>query len=535
MKKFLLALLLAVSILSPSFARAKGPERDQKIVIIYTNDVHCGVDDHIGYAGLVAYKNQMLKETPYVTMVDAGDAVQGDITGTLSKGKDIITIMNSAGYDVAIPGNHEFDYGMAALKSFAKDISCGYISANLRSTETGKLLFPPYKIIRYGKTKVAFVGVTTPESVISSNPLSFMNDKNEYIYTFGGEHKGEPMFRDVQNAIDQARKEGADYVVLIAHLGERDKGDGWNSINLVANIQGADVLIDGHTHSVIPKLMTKDKSGREIAITQSGTKLAHIGKVTIFPDGRITTELIDKAPEEPDQKTAELINSIKGKYLEYISRTVGTSEFPMVATDDKGTWLVRTGETNLGDFFADAMRDTLDADIALVNGGGLRTTLPAGIIRYSDVLKVFPFGNPACTIMVKGKDIVDELEFGARLLPVKFGGLLQVSGLSYSVDISIPSSAGMDEEGFFTGVTGPYRVKDVKVNGKPIDLEKNYKVADSGFLLLNHGDGHRFDGALALPNESISDCDAVVRYIEKLGKIPAEYADSKGQGRIIIK
>ena len=531
MKK-LITILLALVIIQGAFAKDKND-----IVIFFTNDVHCGIENNICYAGVVAYRNEALKHTPYVTLVDAGDAVQGDLAGAVSKGEDIIEILNFMNYDVAVPGNHEFDYGMDQFKTLAGRMKCGYVCANFHTLPDHKLVFPPYKIIKYGKKKIAYVGVATPESVTKTAAVTFQDGRGNFIYSFGGEDKGKNMFADVQAAIDQARKKDkADYVILVAHLGEHEVTEEWNAMNLVANIQGADILIDGHSHEVTPSLKAKDKSGKEIVITQTGTKLSHLGKITITPDGKITNELIENAPADLDSKTQEFVEKIKKDYEGILSRQVGYLDFPLVATDKNNDWLVRSRETNLGDFLADSFKTCYKADIGLINGGGIRATIPAGELRYGDVFKTSPFGNMMCVALIPGQTILDELEFGVRGLPDNSGGFLQVSGLTFTVDTSIPSSVQMDDNHLFTGVKGPYRVKDVKVNGVPLELKKKYKVASTRFVIKDQGDGHQFDDIEIIILDDTFDRDVCAKYIDKLGgKIPAQYADPAGQGRIKIK
>ena len=531
MKK-LITLLLALVIMQTACAKDKND-----IVIFFTNDVHCGIENNICYAGVVEYRNEALKQTPYVTLVDAGDAVQGDLAGAVSKGEDIIKILNFMKYDVAVPGNHEFDYGMEQFKKLAGMMKCGYVCANFHTLPDHKLVFPPYKIIKYGKKKIAYVGVATPESLSKTAAVTFQDGKGNFIYSFGGENKGKNMFADVQAAIDQARqKEKADYVILVAHLGEHGITEEWNAMNLVANIQGADILIDGHSHEVTPSLKVKDKSGKEIVITQTGTKLSHLGKITITPDGQITNELIAYAPVDLDSKTRDFIEKIKKDYEGTLSRPVGYLDFPLVATDKKNDWLVRSEETNLGDFLADSFKAFYKTDIGIINGGAIRATIPAGQVRYGDVFKTSPFGNMMCVAEVPGQTILNELEFGVRNLPDISGGFIHVSGLSFTVDTSIPSSAKMDDNHIFIGVKGPYRVKDVKVNGEPLDLKKKYKIASTRFVLKDQGDGHRFADAEIILLDDTFDRDVCAKYIEQLGgKIPAQYKDPMGQGRIKIK
>ena len=534
MKKLILA-LLALSLIFTSCTGLKTNDQDQEIVILFTNDVHCGVDDNIGYAKVAAYKKQLLEQNPYVTLVDNGDAVQGDTIGAISKGEDIISIMNMVGYDVAGLGNHEFDYGMKQFHKFTTHLNCGYVCANFRNLETGKLMCPPYKIIKYGNKKVAYVGVDTPETLTLVSYATFRDKSGKQIYSFGWDEHRETMYQDVQEAIDQARKKGADYVILLAHLGEKALKDEWRSMDLIANIEGADLLIDGHTHSVIPGIKAKDKTGKEITIVQTGTKLTHLGKATILPTGEITVELLDSLNLEPDAKVTNLIADIRKQHEAKFATPLGTTDFPLPAKNKDGSWIVRAHESNLANLVTDAFRTTFNADIGLINGGGLRNDIAAGTVTYGDVFSVLPFGNPVCVAKVKGKTIVDELEFGVRELPNNSGEILHVSGMTFTVDSSIPSSAQIDGNNIFSGVTGTYRISDVKVNGVPIDPDKEYLVAGLDFFMKNEGGGHVFNGAQFLPVESEIDCDILAAYIQKLGKLPDEYKDPKGQGRMKIK
>ena len=532
MKKLFLILLLAVSFLFISCAEKS---QDNDIVILFTNDIHCGVDDNIGYAKVAAYKKQLLEHNSYVTLVDNGDAVQGDTIGAVSKGEDIIGIMNMVGYDVAGLGNHEFDYGMSQFNKFSTSLDCGYVCANFRSLETGRLVCPPYKIIKYGKKKVAYVGVDTPETMIQVSVATFKDKSGKQIYSFGWDDKRQTMYQDVQEAIDQARKEGADYVILLAHLGEKNSRNEWTSKELIANIQGADLLIDGHTHSVIPGIKVKDKTGKEVTIVQTGTKLTHLGKATILPTGEITVELLENLDVEPDAKVTNLIADIRKQHAAKFETPLGTTDFQLLAKNNDSSWIVRTKESNLANLVTDAFRITFNADIGLANGGGLRNNIGQGTVTYGDVFAVLPFGNQVCVAKVKGKTLLDELEFGVRDLPANSGGILHVSGMTFTVDPSIPTSTQIDSKGLFTGVTGAYRISDMKVNGVPIDLDKEYVVAGLDFFIKNNGGGHSFADAEFLPVESETDCEVLAAYVQKLGKIPSDYSDPKGQGRMKIK
>lgn len=286
----LMVLSLTTGISIPSFAA------DKDIVVLYTNDVHCGVDDNIGYAGLALYKKEMLAQTPYVALVDGGDAIQGAPIGTLSDGGYLIDIMNKVGYDFAVPGNHEFDYGMPRFLELAGKLNCGYYSSNFMDLRTGSAVFAPYKMFTYGNTKVAFVGATTPESFTKSTPTYFQDGNGTYIYGFCEDESGKKLYTQIQASVDQAKAEGAEIVVLVGHLGENGTTDQWTSDNVIKNTAGIDAVIDGHSHEVYNKYV-KNKDGKDVLLTQTGTKLKNIGKLTIKTDGTMTSEMVTEVPE----------------------------------------------------------------------------------------------------------------------------------------------------------------------------------------------------------------------------------------------
>jgi 5'-nucleotidase/UDP-sugar diphosphatase len=288
-----LALLMVLSLTTGISFSSLAADRD--IVVLYTNDVHCGVDENIGYAGLALYKKEMQSQTPYVTLVDAGDAIQGAPIGTLSDGGYLIDIMNKVGYDFAVPGNHEYDYGLPRFLELAGKLSCGYYSSNFMDLRTGSTVFAPYKMFTYGDTKVAFVGATTPESFTKSTPAYFQDGNGNYIYGFSEDENGQKLYNQIQSSVNSAKAEGANYVILVGHLGENGTTDRWTSDNVIKNTTGIDALIDGHSHEAYGKYV-KNKDGQDVLLTQTGTKLKEIGKLTLHTDGTISSELISQVP-----------------------------------------------------------------------------------------------------------------------------------------------------------------------------------------------------------------------------------------------
>lgn len=575
---------------------------EQDIVILYTNDVHCGVDDNIGYAGLALYKKEMQAQTPYVTLVDAGDAIQGAPIGTLSDGGYIIDIMNQVGYDFAIPGNHEFDYGMPRFLELSGKLNCGYYSCNFTNLATGAPVFAPYKMMDYGDTQVAFVGVSTPESFTKSTPTYFQDANGNYIYGFCEDESGQALYNQVQVTVDAANAQGADYVILVGHLGNEGVSGQWSSEAVIKNTNGIDAVIDGHSHETYDKTFP-NKDGEQIVVTQTGTKLKNIGKMTIKPDETITTEMVNTVPDagfttytvqkndslskiakktlgssqawtiiynankdkikKPNLITAGMVLTIPGgaaatedgkfvdaaadayikqiqaQYSESLKTVLGSTSVDLTIKDPAtGERAVRSAETNLGDLCADAYRYQLGADIGLMNGGGVRDSIAAGTITYNDTLKVFPFGNMGCVVEATGQQIKDALEMASKDCPTENGGFLQVSGLTYTVDTSIPSSVKVDEKGNFQGVSGAYRVTDIKVGEEPLDVNKTYTVASHNYMLKSGGDGMvMFNGSKVVKDDVMVDVDVLSSYIsEKLGGVVGEeYANPAGQGRIIIK
>ncbi len=575
---------------------------DQDIVVLYTNDVHCGVDDNIGYAGLALYEKEMEAQTPYVTLVDAGDAIQGAPIGTLSDGGYIVEIMNQVGYDFAVPGNHEFDYGMARFLELAGELDAGYYSCNFISLATGQTVLAPYKMFTYGDTQVAFVGVSTPESFTKSTPAYFQDSAGNYLYSFSEDTDGTALYARIQSAVNDARGQGADFVILVGHLGNVGITPAWSSEQVIKNTTGVDAVIDGHSHETYDKTYP-NKEGKEIPVTQTGTKLANIGKLTIKPDGTITTEMVSSVPDAGstayvvqkgdslsriakkvlgsseawrtiyeankaqisrpniirpgmvltipggsmvnedgkyvDAVTDAFIKNIQNQYSESLKTVLGHTDVALTVNNpDTGARQIRSGETNLGDLCADAFRYQLGTDIGLANGGGIRADIAAGDITYNDTLSVFPFGNMSCAVEATGQQIKDALEVGAMNYPEENGGFLHVSGLTYTIDSSVPTSVKLDEKGNFISVTGAYRVTDIMVNGEPLDLNKTYTVASHNYMLKSSGDGMTmFNGTKVIQDEVMVDVDTLSAYIaENLGgNVGAEYADPKGQGRITIK
>ncbi len=550
------SLLVSAAVLVSSimtFATVTGAEGTESkgVVILHTNDVHCGFeadDSSFGVADLAAYKAHLEDEGYDVILVDAGDFVQGGVIGTLSDGEYPMQIMNELGYDVAVPGNHEFDYGMDTFFKLTGEAEFPYLSVNFTDLRTDEKPFQAYTIIDAEQYRIAFVGLTTPETPTSSRPSNFQDEDGNFIYGFLGSDDGTALYTAVQNAIDAAYADGADYVFAIGHMGNYVYDDRWSSIAVFEHVSGLTGFIDGHSHSEIIG-EGWDKSGNDVWLTSTGTKLQTIGQITITPERQVNCELINKddytvstdensAEYKAYQKMSDFIAGINEQYNELAGTVVAKTDVELSVNDpETGERAVRNSETNLGDLCADAYRAKTGADIGLINGGGVRANIAAGDITYGNIIDVQPFGNSLCVVEATGQQILDCLEMGAVHAPEENGGFMQVSGLSYTVNTYIPSSVTTDENGNFTGVDGEYRVKNVLVNGEPLDLEKVYTVASHNYLLLNGGDGmSMFKDCNMIAKEIALDNQALIDYItEDLGgTVGEEYSDPRGSGRIAV-
>ena len=547
--------LLAISVLTSVNAKAAKTAKtrepnDKEITVLYTNDVHCAIDGKLGYASLSAYKQEMLKSS-YVALVDNGDIIQGDVIGAISKGEYLIDIMNNTGFDACVFGNHEFDYGMDQLKYLVEKSNFQWLAGNISykgKKETFLKDTVPYIIKEYGNKKVAFIGITTPDSITTSTP-TFFQENDKFVYSFVSNNDGKSLNKLVQKLADKARKQGADYVILMAHLGDQPSASGSTSIAVIQNTTGINAVLDGHSHSVIPEQFVKNKNGEDVLLTSTGTKFANFGKLTITTDGKFSSQLIDSY-ENKDEDTQNYINAIVSAYKKDLDKVVAHSDIALKISREDGSRAVRNRETLIGNIVADAYRTIAKTDIAFVNGGGIRADLPEGDITYGNIIKTHPFGNMLTSVKATGQQILDCLEFSVRHTQSiasengkavgENGGFQNVSGLKFTVDTSIPTSIVTDDKGMFVKVGGARRVKDVMVqegnNWVPLDPAKTYTVASHDYLLLSGGDGFTmFKGDEVLISKALPDYQVLITYLTEIlnGNLSSKY---KGiEGRINIK
>ena len=538
MKK-LLGILLALALLLSCAAFAEepaAPALQKNLVILFTSDVHCGIDQGWTYAGLYAMKESLAKDN-YVLLVDDGDAIQGEPVGTMTKGEAIVDIMNAVGYDIAIPGNHEFDYGMDTFLELTKKANYPYLSCNFN--KNGELIFQPWIIKEFDGVKIGFVGVTTPMTLRSSTPRYFQDAEGNFIYNFMQDENGEAVYAAVQKAVDEVRAEGAVYVVVMAHMGNEAECSPWRYDEVIANTTGIDLWLDGHSHDT-EQVVTQNKDGNPVLRSGCGTKLANVGYATIGTDGSMATGLYTWAQDVSavnllglENAGLEAIKAAKGALDEKLNQVVASTAVdlyindPVAKTEDgKSIRIIRRAETNLGDLCADAyLNQSGEADIAFVNGGGIRVQLNAGDLTLNDILRVHPFGNSLTVIEITGQQVLDALE--------------QVAGITFTVDPTIPTPVVETADKMFDHVDESMtrRVSNVMVGGEPIDPERIYKVASHDYQLLNQGDGYTmFEGANVLQESVKLDNQVLIDYItETLGGVVSDgYDQPYGQGRITV-
>lgn len=580
----------------------------EDIVILYTNDVHTYIDKPLSYDVLAALKSELQEIYGNVLLVDAGDHIQGTAYGSMDKGESIIKLMNSAGYDLATLGNHEFDYGMEGTMDVISWADFSYVSCNFYKEEAGvrgENVLEPYRLFDIGGQKIAFVGITTPESFTKSTPAYFQDEAGNYIYGISGGEDGQALYTDVQSAIDAARAEGAELVIALGHLGVDPSSKPWTSEEVIANVSGLDAFIDGHSHTVVFDTQVSGKDGESVELTQTGEYFGSIGMMLIDGEsGEISTApigyteitetvtdeagnpVLNEAGEEETQVVGYEFDSqlyegktwlsdadtaaIKDAWIAEIDtqlgQLIGSTQLVLDNYDASGSRLVRSQETNTGDFTADALYylfDSmgLDVDVAVMNGGGIRNEAVTGELSYKTAKTIHTFGNVACLQTVTGQQLLDALEWGARSVGTgeECGGFLQVAGITYKVDSQWPSSVQMDDKGVWIGgPTGGYRVYDVMVYNREtdayeeLDLEANYNLAGYNYTLRDLGDGfNMFSSAVNVLDYVMEDYMVLANYIQAFenGEVGAansplaakypgmllDYSDVFGCGRIVIE
>ncbi len=544
MKKFAIILL----IIALCFASVSCEKKKEAVCVFYTSDVHCGVSENMGLDGLKALVEETKETYPNTLLVDCGDFLSGGNLGILTKGSAIIELMNGMDYDAVTFGNHEFDYGMDRLKELIGMADFDLTVCNVNYTGSKSSVFeglPEYLIRTVGNMKVGFIGVLTPKTPTSSTPSHFMED-GQFVYDFCGGNDGQDLYDRVQKTVDEVRSQKVDYVLILSHLGSVLENSPYDSISLIANTTGIDAVIDGHSHSVIIGDMYQNKEGKDVLLTSVGTKLENVGQLIIDEEGNVSSILISSY-DKKDQAMSDRIAAAFSELDVILKQKVCDLDFDLPITDEQGLRIVRNREATPADLTADSLAYVMGAEIAMVNGGSVRSTLNAGEITYGDLLNVNSFGDHICMVKATGQQILDALEFGARSTdrltsldgnPVgENGGFLQVSGLKYSIDTGIISPVVLDENNMMKEISGERRVHDVMVfvNGEYIELdpEAYYTIAMLDYLAKESGDGNTaFNGAEVLEDSLYTVPDCLQAYMSYMNG--ADDAYRQVQGRIIV-
>ena len=607
MKKFL-AIILALTLCFSLGVSAVADGESNDIVILYTNDVHTYIDGPLSYDVIAAVKEHLEEQYAEVILADAGDAVQGTAYGSMDKGETIVKLMNAAAYDVATLGNHEFDYGMVGAMDVIDWAEYPYVSCNFYHEDggvRGENVLDAYKIFEVDGFKLAVLGITTPETFTKSTPAYFQDEQGNYIYGISGGTDGAALYADVQDAIDAAASDGADMVIALGHLGDDPASQPWTSEETIANVSGLDAFIDGHSHSTVEYAEVADKDGNTVVLTQTGEYYGRIGMMVIDPDTcDITTDFIEYEEiianvldengevmlDEDGEEVTEVVGykfvselftccewcyddevkAIKDAWLTEIDtllgEVIGSTELSFDNYDAEGKRLVRSQETNTGDFAADALYFLfddmgLDVDVAIMNGGGVRNKALTGDISYKTCKTIHTFGNVACLQTITGQQLLDALEWGARGVGTgeEIGGFLHVSGVNYKVDPDWPSSVQMDDKGVWVGApTGGYKVYDVTVYNKEtgawdaLELDGYYNLAGYNYTLRDLGDGfNMFSGAVNVLDYVMEDYMVLANYVQafeggvvaadnsplaaKYAGFAVDYGTVAGTGRIVIE
>ena len=529
-QKFMMIALCFLLVISSLPIMAFAVKNSDDIVILFENDTHCVVE---GYSKLSAMKKELQETYAYVGVVSSGDYIRGNSLGAASQGEYIINLMNLVGYDAVTLGNHEFGYRLSRLNELVEMMKTKPVCCNFEKINENQSYFEPYTIVSYGDIDIAYIGITTPSTITSSFPTQFKDDKGEYIYTFNST----ALYSTVQKYIDSAKLAGADYVIALSHIGYAEDGIYGNIEDvetLIRNTDGFDVVLDAHSHSIIESKTIADKGGNEVLLSSTGTKFEYIGKLVISNDG-FKTELIKTEDYKKTDSTVDsYIKKINEEFAVLGERKIAFSEVDLITQDTDGNRLVRNSETNLGDLCAEAFRSSVNADIGYINGGGLRADLLSGDITFNDILAVLPFNNTVVLAEVSGQTIKDMLEMATMNWPNEDGSFPHLAGITFSLNTVIPSSVVLNEQEEFDGVSGQYRVYDIKVFNREtekyesIELEKKYTIASHNYALLEYGSGMKmFESAVILQNDGLLDVEALENYIvEDLGgRITQEYSD----------
>ena len=570
------SLLVTALALAASLLASTGNAAKSRVIVLHTNDTHTHIDDgRVAFSEIAAEKARLEAAGENVILVDAGDYVQGTALGGFDSGRSAIDIMNAAGYSVATLGNHEFDYGIDAMFANAtratfQTVSCNFIGRK-SADDPGRLVFPAYTVVTSGTVRVAFVGVTTPTTLVSAKPSTFLDPTRTYrAYDFIAGTRGADLYKAVQDAVNEAAAH-ADYTVVLGHLGISPECADYMSTDVIAHTTNFVALVDGHSHSEYTGSRVRNAAGKEVILTQSGSYLGLLGCL-VFEDGQCVMAGTIYTRGEKDAKVARLEKDLSDAVERQLGVKIARTPVALCSyrpgTNER---LARKQGCSAGDFAADAAlwyaneREGRECDVALMNGGNVRADVPEGDVTLKVLRTVQPFAGDIGIVEASGRQLLDALEFGVQVVgDGEFGGFLHVAGLKFTVDATVKSSVDFDTSGSWTAgpSNGVYRVKDVQVFNRktgtfaPLDPNAVYRIVGNAFTLVEGGDGFAmFRSAKRIENALAMDYLVLAEYAKsfrrsadgtptitsanapfaRFANYPLNYESPDGSGRITIK
>ena len=507
-----LALVMAFSLAVPAGAANWDDDLTGHIVILHTNDVHGAIDN---YASVAALKDAYEAAGAQVLLMDAGDFSQGSTSVNVSEGATAVELMNMAGYDVATTGNHEFDFGYANLKTLMESAEFPILAADAFTAEGDLAMDGDNLTFQLGDVTVGVFGLATPETATKAHPA-----KLEGV-TFLAE---EELFACAQEQVDELTAAGCDYIICLGHLGIDAESTGNRSIDLLENVTGIDVFIDGHSHSTQSDIAEETNGTGMVGdtiLTSTGTKLESVGVVDIAADGTIDASTISmeelNATEgfTPDQDIATRVSEINAQIEEDMGQVIGTSEVDLDGVREN----VRASETNLGDLITDAMlwqagQDNEEVDAAITNGGGIRASIAAGDITKKSVNDVLPFGNTLYVVELTGAELLEALEASTYCTPEPVGAFPQVAGIEFTINTGAAYDAGENYPGTtYAEPASINRVTILTVGGQAFDVDATYTIVTNDFMAAGGDTYYAFSAAESGYDTGISLDQVVMDYI----------------------
>lgn len=492
MKKKILSILLSlfvVMLMMPGLAAAADTQESKDIVIVYTGDIQGGVLDNITLAGVASYAKEQKQTHSYVEIVDAGNALSGTTLAATSKGQFVVDSMNIAGYGIIAPGENDIAFGKEQLYNLSIGSAFRYVSCNYAEIAT----VLPYYVKTYGDKRIGYVGITDPIA------LGIPSDADGALY-----------YQQVQDAIDAARMDGADYIIALGNLSQKSS-EIYSAQSTIQNTSGINAFINTGTGTALGGSQIRTSEGKTCLLTSPGADLSSFGVMTISED-KISTLLVNSY-QYMDITTKDTIDYLASYYGQALTQSFATTGYKLYAANSSGVRVVESQETNLGDLVADAYKSVTKADVAFVDASEIKSNVEVGPISYNDVLTVVDGNKNISVKRLSGYELLDALEMAVRLYPNRNQHFLQVSGVTFDIQQTVVSTVETDYQGNFILVNGDYRVTNVKVNGLPLDMMKTYTVAGSNNFLSGKTGYSMFGNKQIYSQNVTTDSQAIVDYI----------------------